>query len=197
MEGNVNVVFLNGVQNSGKSTQGKILAEYGFVRVVASDVLRERHNNDPDYAQEVDSCQSSGVLVPDEITIKTIVDYLKDKTHITDNLVLDGCMRTPAQAKKMIEYCRNGGYELSICFLYLDEDSIRSRAEERGRHDDNPLALRARLEGYYQNLGPVLATIVSMGCSIHSIDASLPFDTVHKSICEKSKLNLRKTTAVR
>jgi len=184
----VNLIFLNGRMGSGKTTQGNFLQEKGFFRVIASDALAKRQDGDPDYAREVASCQSSGVLVPDNLTIQVILDYLQEHTNPTMNLVLDGCMRTPLQARTMIEYHRRAGYAITVCFLHIDDSMAMSRAYIRQRSDDSQETIKKRLQAYYDNLAPVLTTIVGLGCSIHTINGALPPDEVHREICRVAGL---------
>ena len=178
-------IVLNGVQLAGKSTQIERLVEKGFFSVVASDVLRRAAANDQSYAQTIALCQSSGILVPDRVTISAILKEIRTASLGSRYVVLDGCMRTSQQAKDVSNCLRDEGYSVTVCLLHLEEDVVLERVQARGRDDDkNPEVLTSRLSAYFNNLGPVLSTLVMAGHSIHSIDANRPVDEIHNQVCE-------------
>ncbi len=176
--------FFNGLQGSGKGKQGEFLEALSFKRVVASEALAEKEKNDLSYQQEVNGYISSGLLVPDEITVNAIKDYLQDRTTPMDNIVLDGCMRTAGQAEGMIQYLEDMGYSITVFLFVLPEETAVERALLRRRKDDTPEKLKVRFKGYYDHLGSVLATVVQRGYSIHVINTAGTPESIHLEICK-------------
>lgn len=175
-------IFLNGIQGSGKSTQLEKLEKcFGFTSAIASKVLDKKSSDDPAYQHTISLFQSQGVLVPDNITVGVLTDYLE--TIIDRNrLVLDGFMRTDLQAAEVVNFLAKNNYKIYIIFLHMPTDGAKTRALTRGRKDDNLETLQVRINGYFGNLPRVLEKLVLSGYSIHSVNADQGIEAVSSDI---------------
>ncbi len=178
--------FFIGLQGAGKGAQGMLLKRLGFKQLVASEALEAAPN---DLKHEITSYVSAGQLVPDEITVRALTDYLEDRTTPSDNIVLDGYMRTPGQAEAMLVYLEELGYDITVFVLVLPDAIALKRALDRGRPDDTEDKLKVRFQGYYDHIGSVLATVVRRGYSIHTVDTSGAAEQIHEKICRIAKLD--------
>jgi adenylate kinase len=156
----VNVLLL-GPQGSGKGTQAKrISAEYGIPHIATGDMLRTAIAAETPLGQRVKPILESGQLVPDELMIDLIRERL-DEADAAEGFVLDGFPRTTPQADALDAMLREISRELTVVFALQVSDEIcierlLKRAQEEGRPDDTPEAIRTRLELYHRETEPLV-----------------------------------------
>jgi adenylate kinase len=156
----VNVLLL-GPQGSGKGTQAKrIAAEYGIPHIATGDMLRAAMAAETALGLKVRPIYDAGQLVPDEIMIELIRERL-DEPDAANGFVLDGFPRTMAQAEALDAMLREIARELTVVFALQVSDAIcvarlLKRAEEEGRPDDTPEAIRTRLDIYHRETEPLI-----------------------------------------
>lgn len=179
-------ILLLGPQGSGKGTQAKLIADaYGLAHVGTGDMLREAIANGTELGQRVQPLVESGQLVPDELMVELIRDRLA-RPDAADGFVLDGFPRTMAQAEALDAMLREIGRELDVVFeLQISEaaavERLLKRAEEEGRTDDTPEAIRTRLALYRQNTEPLGEHYRARGILV-GVDAELPIPAVFEEI---------------
>ena len=94
----MNIVLI-GAPASGKGTQAKILAsEFNLLHISTGALLRKILNEDTPLAKDIKKYVQSGKLVPDEIVLSVLKDYLS-KTDTKNGVLLDGFPRTINQAE--------------------------------------------------------------------------------------------------
>ncbi len=155
-------ILLLGPQGSGKGTQAKrIAAEYGIPHISTGEMLRAEIAAGTELGREVQSILDAGDLVPDE----TMVDILRARLaqdDASEGFVLDGFPRTMAQAEALDAMLREIGRDLDVVFEFqiADEgmlvDRMTKRAQDEGRTDDTPAAMRKRLDLYYRETAPLV-----------------------------------------
>lgn len=92
------VVVLLGAPGAGKGTQAPLLATRLGIPVVATgDLFRAAVRDGTALGQEARRHMDAGQLVPDEITVKLLLDRL-GKQDAADGVILDGFPRTAMQA---------------------------------------------------------------------------------------------------
>jgi adenylate kinase len=154
-------VLLLGVQGSGKGTQAKRLAsEYGLAHIATGDMLRSAIAAGTDLGNRVKPILESGELVPDELMIDLIRERLEQE-DTEDGFILDGFPRTMPQAEALDTMLAEIGRPLSVVFELQvpDEvaiDRLHRRAQQEGRADDTPEAIRKRIELYHQETEPLV-----------------------------------------
>lgn len=91
-------IILLGPPGSGKGTQAQfIMKKYGFPQINASNVLRQQIYKNTTLGNQIKSFMNIGKLVPDNIIISLIIDYIK-KNNYKKKFVLDGFPRNTNQA---------------------------------------------------------------------------------------------------
>jgi adenylate kinase len=155
----VNVLLL-GPQGSGKGTQAKrIAAEHGIPHVSTGEIFRVAIASGSELGQRVAPVLERGDLVPDELTIELIRERLAED-DAADGFILDGFPRNFAQAEALDTLLSEIGRELDLVLYFQldDEVGIRrmvKRAEDEGRTDDTPEAMRRRLDIYHRETEPL------------------------------------------
>jgi adenylate kinase len=94
-------VVLLGKQGAGKGTQAARVAEhYHVAHVATGDIFRAAARESSPLGVEASGYLKRGELVPDEIVIDVVRDYLNrdDREMVTGGFVLDGFPRTRTQA---------------------------------------------------------------------------------------------------
>jgi adenylate kinase len=94
-------VILLGAPGSGKGTQAGLAAEQlGISHVASGDLFRAAVNRGDELGNKVKSYMEKGLLVPDEITIKMIMQRISEP-DCAKGFMLDGFPRTLEQAKAL------------------------------------------------------------------------------------------------
>lgn len=123
------MIILMGLAGSGKSTQGKILAErLGGVWLSAGQVLRDTQD------ASVSAVQREGGLVTDKVTIPLMTKEMAQAIVDGKEVILDGFPRTKEQAEWAAENIADR-MKVMIQIVVSKKELIR-RLEVRGREDD-------------------------------------------------------------
>ncbi len=117
MAGRCHVVLI-GPQGSGKGTQAaRIAPRLGLVHVATGDLFRQLMTRDDELAREVRSYYDRGVLVPDDVTLRVLLQRLDELERETSDsfrgALLDGYPRNRAQAEALDEVLRDRGDEIA------------------------------------------------------------------------------------
>ena len=94
-------LILMGAPGAGKGTQSeKISAKWNIPAVSTGDMLRAAVKEGTELGKAAKTCMDAGQLVPDEIVIGIIKDYLSSD-KCTDGFILDGFPRSIPQAEAL------------------------------------------------------------------------------------------------
>jgi adenylate kinase len=161
-------ILLLGPQGAGKGTQGKLIArEHDVPHIATGEILRTAIAEGTELGRQAEPLLNSGQLVPDGIMIDLIRDRLaRDDTE--DGFVLDGFPRTAAQAEALDEMLNQIDRPLGVVIEFqlpeqLAVERLLRRAEEEGRADDTPEAIRTRLALYNEQTAPLVEYYRSRG----------------------------------
>ena len=92
---------LLGAPGSGKGTQAGIISErLGIAHVASGDLFREAASRGDEVGRQAKSYMEKGLLVPDEITIRMILERVATP-DCARGFILDGFPRTLEQAKAL------------------------------------------------------------------------------------------------
>lgn len=92
-------VIMLGAPGAGKGTQAKMIADrYGVPHISTGDIFRANIKNGTKLGMEAKSYMDAGALVPDELTVKILLDRVAE-SDCKDGYVLDGFPRTIPQAE--------------------------------------------------------------------------------------------------
>ena len=88
-----------GAPGAGKGTQAKMIADkYGVPHVSTGDIFRANIKNGTELGKEAKKYMDQGLLVPDELTVKILLDRVA-QADCKNGYVLDGFPRTIPQAE--------------------------------------------------------------------------------------------------
>ncbi|MBD5485829.1 MAG: adenylate kinase [Lachnospiraceae bacterium] len=92
-------IIMLGAPGAGKGTQAKMIAEkYEIPHVSTGDIFRANIKNGTQLGMEAKQYMDQGLLVPDELTVKILLDRVA-KEDCKNGYVLDGFPRTIPQAE--------------------------------------------------------------------------------------------------
>jgi adenylate kinase len=97
----VNIILI-GAQGSGKGTQAERLAQnLGIHHVSSGDLFRKVSEEETELGRTVRLYLDRGELVPDNVTVSMILQYMAETNYISQGVLLDGFPRTIAQAEAL------------------------------------------------------------------------------------------------
>ena len=120
-------IVLLGAPGSGKGTQaGAISRRLGIAHVASGDLFREAAGREDELGRQAKSYMEKGLLVPDEITIRMILERIAAPDCDT-GCILDGFPRTLEQAKALDRVLgeRGEGVEMVIYIKVSPEELVR------------------------------------------------------------------------
>ena len=174
------MIILMGAAGSGKSMQGKILAdEYGYAWISTGEVLRvlitgrRRHE------------MIEGRLLEDNEVIN-VVDKVLELIDTETQFIVDGFPRTRFQVDWMMMQAQMGRLPIPVVFnLEVDEQIIRERLYKRNRPDDTEEAISRRFAEYERATRPILDHMKELGIQVVTINADQTPADVHRDIVAK------------
>jgi len=202
-------LILVGKQGSGKGTQGKFLIkEFGFQLFETGAELRKIAQTDSDLGKKVKEITERGDLVPNEVVMEIVHEFL---THVdgTTPVLFDGIPRSEIQRVSLEEELQKSGREFQVLEIKLSTEEALKRLLIRGkcnkcgesfggetcpvcgsddisrRTDDNEEAIRNRLKNFDEHTFPLLNIWESQGKLI-----SVEGEGAVEEIFEKIKENL-------
>jgi adenylate kinase len=203
----MNIIFL-GPQGSGKGTQSKAVAkklEAYYLNTGA--ILRKLAKTDPQIDKVINEV---GALIPDGVMFNIITGLLnKEATNSYKDIIFDGYPRSVKQYELLSSFLNDNGVKIDkVVILEIDpEESIKRLAGRRihretgeiynlvtdppppdinpqdlyQRPDDNPEAIKKRLEEYTKTTEPLIALLTKEKLTIN-INAAKPIDEVTRDI---------------
>lgn len=175
------IIFM-GVAGSGKSMQGKMLAdELALPWLSTGEFLRMLISGD----RRKDMLQ--GKLLEDQEIISLVrkIFTIIDPAH---EFVLDGFPRTTAQADWLLNQAKHGQLSVTaVVHLQASEAVVRQRLSARGRQDDHDEAIAERFREYEEAAKPILDHFREAGVTVVDVNAEGTVETVHAAIVEALK----------
>ena len=111
-------IIMLGAPGAGKGTQAKMIADkYGVPHVSTGDIFRANIKNGTELGMEAKKYMDQGLLVPDELTVKILLDRVS-QPDCKNGYVLDGFPRTIPQAevldKALVELGESIDYAIDV-----------------------------------------------------------------------------------
>jgi len=135
----------------GKGTQAMIVAErMGWAHISTGDMLRAHVRDGTQLGVMAKGYMDKGLLVPDDLVIGMFMGRLLE-LRPDQGFILDGFPRTLVQARALDAALAREGKSIEIALNIAAPDDVvyermLGRAQESGRADDTPEAIRTRLE---------------------------------------------------
>ncbi len=126
------IAIILGPQGSGKGTQAAVLRDrLGMLYIASGDVLRSARASDTELGAVVRRYMDDGHLVPDEITVRLILEIMPKAPADRDTL-LDGFPRTVAQAEALDEALTEQGRRIEVLIeLIAPLEVVKGRLQSR------------------------------------------------------------------
>ena len=111
-------IIMLGAPGAGKGTQAKMIAEkFNIPHISTGDIFRANIKNGTELGMEAKKYMDQGLLVPDELTVKILLDRVSQE-DCKNGYVLDGFPRTIPQAevldKALIELGDKIDYAINV-----------------------------------------------------------------------------------
>lgn len=172
-------IVLVGIQGSGKSTQGNLLAKKIEVPYLSTGhIFRELAHEHTPLGRYIKETMNAGYLIKDEKTLEIISEYLSREEY-KKGYILDGFPRTRTQA----ELFKNGIDHVFYMKVSDDEALRRLSLRQDAREDETPPALRKRLELFHKSTEPVLEYYREKGI-LHEVEGEQSIEQIHNEICK-------------
>ena len=154
-------LVLLGAPGSGKGTQATRLREHLQVpHISTGELLRAAVAAGTALGLQAKAVMESGNLVSDEIVLGMLEERLL-RADTGNGFILDGYPRNLAQARALDALLARIGQPADLA-VQLDVateklvDRLSGRAQQEGRADDSPEAVRKRLAVYSEQTAPVV-----------------------------------------
>jgi len=200
------IIVLLGPPGAGKGTQAdKLATRLGIPKIATGDVLRAALREGTKRGLEAKSYMDRGDLVPDSVILGILQDVMTSPPT-QKGAILDGAVRTVPQAEGLGVMLSEIGKKVDKVLLFdVDDDELVKRLSTRvvcegcqtpymgrdpgaacakcggklvRRKDDEPEAIRNRLEVYRRQTAPVIDWYRDQKMNVLKIDADASVDEV-------------------
>lgn len=130
-EGKLHLILL-GAPGAGKGTQAAtLLRELDLAHIASGDLFRQEQNSGSELGQIAKSYMEKGLLVPDEVTIKMILNRIA-APDCAKGVILDGFPRTLEQAKALEKALTAEGKVIDmVLYIKVSMEELLRRLGER------------------------------------------------------------------
>lgn len=193
------ILVLLGPPGAGKGTQAEPVAQrLGIPKIATGDVLRAAVREGTDMGKAAQRYMDRGELVPDDVILGIMKETL-GRPETAQGAILDGVVRTVPQAEGLERVLGELDREVDAVLLFeVPDDEIVRRLSSRTicdrcqtpytgrepgtpcdkcggrlvrRKDDEPDAVRRRLQVYREQTAPVIEWYRRNGTPLVSVDA--------------------------
>ena len=125
-------IVMLGAPGAGKGTQAEMLAEkYGIPHISTGDIFRMNIKNGTELGKEAKTYMDQGLLVPDELTVRILLDRVA-KDDCKNGCLLDGFPRNIPQANVLEEALSKLGDKIDYAInVEVPDDNIIRRMSGR------------------------------------------------------------------
>src|SRR5688572_8087843 len=199
-------ILLFGKPGAGKGTQAPRLAEsLGVPTLATGDVLRNATREGTPLGKKAKAFMDKGDLVPDDVILGIVGETLA-RSEYARGVILDGVVRTVPQAEGLDRVLKSLKRKLDTVLVFdIDNDEIVSRLSGRTvcercqtpytgrepggtcdkcggtlvrRKDDEPTAIRNRMDVYEKQTAPVFDWYKRNGARLERVQAVGSVDDV-------------------
>lgn len=186
-------LVLFGIQGSGKGTQAKKLADrYKLNIFETGEQLRNLSKKNSPLAQKVKAIIEAGHLVPNEIVMEIIENFMESLPEGA-TILFDGIPRQAEQSRTFKALLKKHNHTVKAVVIHVSKEEALKRlstrrvcsackavfpadykeekcnkcnGELKKRSDDNPESIKVRLDLYEKETMPVIKTFTEEGLTI-------------------------------
>lgn len=185
-------IVLLGPPGAGKGTQAKrVVDAYKLPHLSTGDMLRAAALEETCIGKKLQQTMADGNLVSDQLVIAAVIERIR-QPDAKNGFVLDGFPRTISQAVTFDDLLHTDRLHLDhVIELRANDDLLLNRIMNRAREtieagqavrvDDNPEALKVRLDAYSEQSAPLI-DYYRVRTILRSIDGLQPADDVTSEI---------------
>jgi len=185
-------LILLGPPGAGKGTQAQRLVDkYGIVQLSTGNMLRAAVAAGTQVGRRAEGMMARGELCPDELVVAIVGDRI-GQPDAAKGFILDGFPRTVPQAQALDRMLADRGLNLdAVIELKVDPAMLLGRVEKRiaeavaagqpVRADDNPQALKTRLDAYRVQTAPLIDYYAGRG-ALKTVDGMASVGEVSQAI---------------
>ena len=203
---------LFGIQEAGKGTQGKILTEkLNGLYFETGGELRRLAQEASVLGNKVKSIIEAGHLVPNEVVMEIVENFVHSQAHDHQSIIFDGIPRNQHQSDTFEVLLKKLGRQYTGIYFGLNREEAENRLIKRRicsscktvypafyakdacekcsgtlitRNDDNADSIRTRIDIFYKETLPVIETWKSKGKMI-SVNGTGTIEEVTKELFQK------------
>ena len=125
-------LVLLGAPGSGKGTlAAELTKKYDIAHISTGDIFRANIKENTPLGQEAKTYIDKGLLVPDEVTVKLVLDRLSSD-DCKAGFLLDGFPRNLTQAKALEAFLQEKGMTLDgVIRIMVTDETIKTRVSSR------------------------------------------------------------------
>lgn len=125
-------IIMLGAPGAGKGTQAKMIADkYHVPHISTGDIFRANIKNGTELGMEAKKYMDQGLLVPDELTVKILLDRVAEE-DCKEGYLLDGFPRTIPQAEVLDKALTELGDEIDYAInVDVPDENIVKRMSGR------------------------------------------------------------------
>ncbi|MFT7591042.1 MAG: adenylate kinase [bacterium] len=181
-------IIIFGPPGAGKGTQSTmLLEEFRLIHLSTGDVFRANIKGETELGVLAKSYMDNGELVPDEVTIAMVEDYLKDNSA-ANGFIFDGFPRTISQGEALDKILNGQNSQIhAVLALEVEENELVTRLLERGKvsgrtDDQSEEKIRNRFAEYSNKTEPLLSFYQEKGI-LHRINGSGGIKDIFNALC--------------
>lgn len=185
-------VVLLGLPGVGKGTQAKLLSQHTQTpHVSTGDIIRSAIQAKTPLGVTAEEYMKAGNLVPDDVVIGVIQDWMKSENAI-NGFLLDGFPRTVPQAEALETILKENEITLDAVLYFtapidVVKERLYNRAKIEGRADDSMEVIEQRIKVYQEQTLPLIEFYKEKNL-LKEIDGTSDIETVFGFIKEKLHL---------
>ena len=182
------MIILFGAAGSGKSTQGRILADkLGWRWLSVGQILRD--------TERFAATLLAGELVDDKEVVRLMDHEIAKADADGAEVILDGYPRDVEQAKWLESQGTLAKIDAAI-ILKVPVEELWNRIEKRGREDDTREVVERRFRIYEENVEKILAILKSNHVKIIEVDGVGTFDDITSELIAVIEENVGEVSVV-